>query len=59
MAEGRGGGTGDHSATVPLAHGGTEGGAAESEPPGERSAGSIKCGKLLKILAFCMELWYN
>lgn len=48
MAEKRGGGAGDHGAAVPVAHGGAECGAAEGEPPGERSAADIKCEKAAK-----------
>ncbi len=52
-------GKGNHSAAVPLAHGRTERGTAESEPAIAWIKAGINCGKSLKTLAFCPVLLYN
>mgnify|MGYP007123085260 CR=1 FL=1 len=46
----------DYGTAVPVAHGGGERGTAQGEPSGDRAAASMKCGKSLKALDFCLNL---
>lgn len=49
-------GEADHGAAIPVAHGGTERGAAQGKPSSDRAAAGMRWGKCLKTLDFCLNL---